>query len=62
LHKFKSARGGALPIPGDAAAADEVLRLAKEIDNSEVCVFVVFLFWGGSGFQSMMFVCLILKI
>eukprot|EP00615_Pteridomonas_danica_P013815 CAMPEP_0114400252 /NCGR_PEP_ID=MMETSP0102-20121206/16262_1 /TAXON_ID=38822 ORGANISM="Pteridomonas danica, Strain PT" /NCGR_SAMPLE_ID=MMETSP0102 /ASSEMBLY_ACC=CAM_ASM_000212 /LENGTH=1016 /DNA_ID=CAMNT_0001562545 /DNA_START=1 /DNA_END=3051 /DNA_ORIENTATION=+ len=34
LHAFKAARGGALPIPGDAAAADEVLRLAKEINTA----------------------------
>lgn len=32
LHAWKAAHGGALPIPGDVAAAREVLACAQELD------------------------------
>jgi len=32
LHAWRAAHGGALPIPGDAVAAQEVLACAQEID------------------------------
>jgi ubiquitin-activating enzyme E1 len=32
LHAWKAAHGGALPIPGDAAAAEQVLAAARQLD------------------------------